>query len=223
MDKARATRYSIHPGADKMYYDLWDMYWWPGMKRDIATYVSKCLTCSKVKAEHQIPSVDRLTKSAYFLATREDYSMEKFSRLYTDEIVARHGVPVSIISDRDGRFASQFWRSLHKALGMRLDMSKAYHPQTDGQSERTIQTLEDMLRACHSSIQCAPFEALYRRKCKSPVIWAEVGENRLIGPEMVQETTDKVVTIKERLKAVKDHQKSYVDNRRKASEFEVGD
>ncbi|GJU97720.1 putative reverse transcriptase domain-containing protein [Tanacetum coccineum] len=111
MDEAHPTRYSIHPGADKMYYDLRDMYWWPGMKRDITTYVSKCLTCSKVKAEHQRPSVDRLTKSAYFLATREDYSMEKFSRLYIDEIVARHGVPVSIISDRDGRFASQFWLS----------------------------------------------------------------------------------------------------------------
>ncbi|GKE06939.1 putative reverse transcriptase domain-containing protein, partial [Tanacetum coccineum] len=126
-----------------------------GMKKDIATYVSKCLTCSKVKAEHQRPSgllqqleIPELTKSAHFLATREDYSMEKLSRLYIDEIVARHGVPVSIISDRDGRFASQFWRSLHKALGTRLDMSTTYHPQTDGQSERTIQTLEDMLRAC---------------------------------------------------------------------------
>ncbi|GKB18543.1 putative reverse transcriptase domain-containing protein, partial [Tanacetum coccineum] len=92
--------------------------------------------------------VDRLTKSAHFLVTREDYSMQKLSRLYIDEIVARHGVHASIISDRDGRFASQFWRSLHKALGTRLDMSMAYHPQTDGQSERTIQTLEDMLRAC---------------------------------------------------------------------------
>ncbi|GJW60763.1 putative reverse transcriptase domain-containing protein [Tanacetum coccineum] len=148
MGEVHATRYSIHPGADKMYYDLRVMYWWPGMKKDIATYVSKCLTCSKVKAEHQRSSVDRLTKSAHFLVTREDYSMQKLSRLYIDEIVARHGVHASIISDRDGRFASQFWRSLHKALGTRLDMSMAYHPQTDGQSERTIQTLEDMLRAC---------------------------------------------------------------------------
>ncbi|GJX65600.1 retrotransposon protein, putative, ty3-gypsy subclass [Tanacetum coccineum] len=142
--------------------------------------------------------------------------MEKLSRLYIDEIVARHGVPVSIISDRDRRFASQFWRSLHKALGTRLDMSTAYHPQTDGQSKHTIQTLEDMLRACvidfggswdthlplaefsynnnyHLSIRCAPFVALYGRKCRSPVLWAEVGENRLIGPEMVQETIDKVI------------------------------
>ncbi|GJX89549.1 putative reverse transcriptase domain-containing protein, partial [Tanacetum coccineum] len=160
-----------------------------GMKKDIATYVSKCLTCSKVKAEHQRPSVDRLTKSDHFLMTREDYSMEKLSRLYIDEIAVRRGVHASIISDRDGRFASQFWRSLQKALRTWLDMSKAYHPQTDGQSERTIQTLEDMLRACvidfggswdthlplaefsynnsyRSSIRCAPYEVLYGRKCR---------------------------------------------------------
>ncbi|GJR26730.1 putative reverse transcriptase domain-containing protein [Tanacetum coccineum] len=92
--------------------------------------------------------VDRLTKSAHFLATCEDYSMEKLGRLYIDEIVARHGVPVLIISDRDGRFTSRFWQTLQKALGTRLDMSTTYHPQTGGQSERTIQTLEDMLKAC---------------------------------------------------------------------------
>ncbi|GKA50072.1 putative reverse transcriptase domain-containing protein [Tanacetum coccineum] len=125
-------------------------------------------------------------------------------------------------------------------------MSTAYHPQMDGQSERTIQTLEDMLRACvidfggswdvhlplaefsynnsyHSSIRCAPFEALYGRKCRSPVLWAEIGESSLIGPELIQETTDKVVLIKEKLKAARDRQKSYADNRRKPLEFEVGD
>ncbi|GJT89606.1 reverse transcriptase domain-containing protein [Tanacetum coccineum] len=283
MDEGHKTKYSVHPGADKMYYDLRDRYWWPGMKRDIATYVSKCLTCSKVKAEHQRPSgllqqpeipewkwdkiamdfitklprsksgydtiwvvVDRLTKSAHFLAIREDYSTEKLAKIYVDEIVARHGVPVSIISDRDGRFTSRCWQTVQKALGTRLDMSTAYHPQTDGQSERTIQTLEDMLRACvidfggswdvhlplaefsynnsyHSSIKCAPFEALYGRKCRSPILWAEIGESSLIGPELVQETTDKVVLIKEKLKAARDRQKSYADNRRKPLEFEVGD
>ncbi|GJV39013.1 reverse transcriptase domain-containing protein [Tanacetum coccineum] len=275
MDEAHKSRYYVHPGADKLYHDLRDMYWWSGMKRDIAIYVSKCLTCSKVKVEHQRPSgllqqleipewkwdkitmdfitklpktksghntiwviVDRLTKSAHFLAIREDYSTERLARLYINEIVARHGVPVSIISDRDGRFTSRFWQTLQKALGTRLDMSIAYHPQTDGQSERTIQTLEDMLRACvidfggnwdvhlslvefsynnsyHSSIRCAPFEALYGRKCRSPVLWAEIGESSLIGPELVQEITDKVVLIKEKLKAARDRQKSYADNRRK--------
>nr|GEX51560.1 putative reverse transcriptase domain-containing protein [Tanacetum cinerariifolium] len=283
MDGAHKTRYSMHPEADKMYYDLRDMYWWPSMKRDIAMYVSKCLTCLKVKAEHQRPSgllqqpeipewkwdnttmdfivklprmksghdtiwvlVKRLIKSAHFLATHEDYIMGKLARLYIDEIVALHGVPVSIILDRDGRFTSRFWKTLQKALGTRLDMSMAYHHQTDGQSERTIQTLKDMLRAYvidfggswdvhlplaefsynnsyHSSIRCAPFEALYGRKCRSPVMWAEIRESSLIGPELVQETTDKVVLIKEKFKAARDHQKSYADNRRKPLDFDVGD
>ncbi|GJV79317.1 putative reverse transcriptase domain-containing protein [Tanacetum coccineum] len=145
MDEAHKSKYSVHPGADKMYYDLRDRYWWPGMKKDIAEYVSKCLTCLKVKAEHQRPSgllqqpeipvwkwegiamdfvtklprtssghdtiwviVDRLTKSAHFLPMREDYKMERLARLYLNEIVARHGVPISIISDRDSRFKSRF-------------------------------------------------------------------------------------------------------------------
>ncbi|GJU62549.1 reverse transcriptase domain-containing protein [Tanacetum coccineum] len=255
MDEAHKTRYSVHPGADKMYYDLRDMYWWPSMKKEIAIYVSKCLTCAKVKTEHQRPSgllqqpeipEWKLTKSAHFLAIREDYSMEKLARLYIDEIVVRHGIPTSIISDRDGRFTSRFWQTMQKVLGTRLDMSTAYHPQTDGQSERTIQTLEDMLRAYvidfggswnihlslaefsynnsyHSSIRCAPFEALYGRKCRSPVLWAEIGDSRLIGPEWVQETTDKVVVIRDRLKAARDRHKSYADNRRKPLEFQVGD
>ncbi|GJS24841.1 reverse transcriptase domain-containing protein [Tanacetum coccineum] len=232
MDEAHKSRYSIHPGADKMYYDLRDMYWWPGMKRDIATYVSKCLTCAKVKAEHQRLTrnghdaiwvvVDRLTKSAHFLAIREDYSTEKLARLYTDEIVARHGVPVSIISDRDARFTSRLWQTFQKALGTRLDMSTAYHPQTDGQSERTIQTLEDMLRACvidfggSWDVHLPLAEFSYNNSYHTSI-------GSLIGPELVQETTDKVVVIKERLQAARDRQKSYADNRRKPLEFEVGD
>ncbi|GJU17249.1 putative reverse transcriptase domain-containing protein [Tanacetum coccineum] len=153
--------------------------------------------------------VDRLTKSAHFLVIREDYSMEKLARLYIDEIVARHGVHVSIILDRDGRVTSRFWQTLQKALRTQLDMSMAYHPQMDGQSECIMQTLEGMLRACvidfggswdvhlplaefsynnsyHSSIQCAPFKALYGRKCRSPVMWVEIGGSRLIGPELVR-------------------------------------
>nr|GEX18788.1 putative reverse transcriptase domain, ribonuclease H-like domain, aspartic peptidase domain protein [Tanacetum cinerariifolium] len=197
-----------------MYQDLKRLYWWPNMKAEIATYVSKCLTCAKVKIEYQKPSagqdtiwviVDRLTKSAHFLPIREDDTLEKLTRQYLKDVVSRHGVPVSIISDRDGRFTSNFWKSLNKALGTRLDMSTAYHPETDGQSERTIQTLEDMLRACvldfgkgwdkhlslvefsynnsyHTSIKVASFEVLYGRKCRSPICWAEVGDRQLTGP-----------------------------------------
>ncbi|GKA83538.1 putative reverse transcriptase domain-containing protein [Tanacetum coccineum] len=190
--------------------------------------------------------VDRLTKSAHFLTIREEYPTEKLARLYINEMVARHGVPISIISNQDGRFTSQFWKMLQRALGTRLDMITTYHPQTDGQSERTIQTLEDMLRACvidfrgswdthlplaefsynnsyHTSIKCALFESLYGRKCCSPVVWAEVGESKMIGPEIVQETTDKIFQIKDILKAARDRQKSYADNRRKPLEFCVGD
>ncbi|KAD4584207.1 hypothetical protein E3N88_21808 [Mikania micrantha] len=190
--------------------------------------------------------VDRLTKSAHFLAIKETDKMEKLTRIYIKEVVARHGVPISIISDRDARFTSNFWKSLHKSLGTRLDMSTAYHPQTDGQSERTIQTLEDMLRACvidfgdswenhlplvefsynnsyHTSIQAAPFEALYGRKCRSPVCWAEIGDNQITGPELVHETTEKIVQIRNRMAAARDRQKSYADKHRKPLEFQVGD
>ncbi|GJT36946.1 putative reverse transcriptase domain-containing protein [Tanacetum coccineum] len=185
MHESHKSKYSIHPGSDKMYQDLKKLYWWPNMKAIIAEYVGKCLTCSRVKAECQKPSgllvqpkiptwkweritmdfvtklpktssghdtiwviVDRLTKSAHFIPTRETDSMETLTRLYIKEIVSRHGVPISIISDRDSHFTSRFWQSMQSALGTQLDMSTAYHPQTDGQSERTIQTLEDMLRAC---------------------------------------------------------------------------
>nr|GEZ45890.1 reverse transcriptase domain-containing protein [Tanacetum cinerariifolium] len=138
---------------NKMYQDLKKLYWWPNMKAKIAIYVSKCLTYAKVKIEYQKSSgllviVDRLTKSAHFLPMREDDTLEKLTRQYLKELVSKHGVPVSIISDCDGKFTSHFWKSLNKALDTRLDMSTIYHPQIDGQSERTIQTLKDMLRAC---------------------------------------------------------------------------
>ncbi|GJV50734.1 putative reverse transcriptase domain-containing protein [Tanacetum coccineum] len=243
IDEAHKSKYSVHPGADKMYYDSKDRYWWPGMKKDIVEYVRKCLTCLKVMAEYQRPFgllqqpgilvwkyegitidfvtkltrtssghdtiwviMDRLTKYAHFLPMLKDYKMERLDRLYLNEIVARHG--------------------------------------TDGQSKCTIQTLEDMLRACvldfggswdvhlslvefsynnsyHSCVRCAPFEALYGRKCRSPIMWAEVGEGQLIGPELVQETTEKILQIKDRLKAARDRQKSYANKRRKPLEFSV--
>ncbi|KAJ9539243.1 hypothetical protein OSB04_031976 [Centaurea solstitialis] len=283
MDEAHQTRYSVHPGADKMYKGLKEHYWWPGMKKDIASFVSKCMTCARIKAEHQKPSgllqqpeipewkweqismdfvtkltktkkghdsiwviVDRLTKSAHFLPIRENYSIDRLAQLYVNEIVMRHGVPSSIISDRDSRFTSRFWQSLQTAMGTRVDLSTAYNPQTNGQTERTIKTLKDMLRACvlefggswddhlpliefsynnsyHTSIQCAPYETLYGRKCISPLNWLEVGESQLIRPDIVQKTTDKINMIQEKLKAARDLQKSYADNRRKQLKFQIGD
>ncbi|GJZ60742.1 putative reverse transcriptase domain-containing protein [Tanacetum coccineum] len=213
MDEAYNSKYSIHPGADKMYYDLRD--------RTSSGYDTIWVI------------VDRLTKSAHFLPMREDYKMDRLARLYLNEIVARHGVPISIVSDRDSRFTSRFWQSMQKALRTCLDMSMAYHPQTDGQSKRIIQTLEDMLKACvidfrgswdvhlplvefsynnsyHSSIRCALFETLYGRKCCSLIMWVEVREDQLIGHELVQETIEKILQIKDRLKDARDHQQSVV-------------
>ncbi|GJT85269.1 putative reverse transcriptase domain-containing protein [Tanacetum coccineum] len=158
--------------------------------------------------------VYRLTKSAIFVPMRETDPMDKLARMYLKEVVTRHGIPLSIICDRDPRFASNFWRSLQNALGTSLDMSTAYHPQTDGQSERTIQTLEDMLRACAID---------FGKVCRSPVCWAEVGEVQLTGPEIVQETTEKIIQIKQRMQAARDRQKSYADLKRKPMEFQVGD
>ncbi|GKB86481.1 putative reverse transcriptase domain-containing protein [Tanacetum coccineum] len=218
MHESHKSKYTVHSGSDKMYQDMKKLYWWPNMKADIATYVSKCLTCLKVKAEHQKPS-DRLTKSAHFLPMRVNDPMDKFARLYMKEVATRHGIPVLIICDRDDRFTSNFWRAVQKALDTRLDMSTAYHPQTDGQSERTIQTLEDMLLAYmidfgngwkrhlpliefsynnsyHTSIKASPFEALYVRKCRSPVCWAEVEDAQLTGPKLIHETTEKIVLAK---------------------------
>ncbi|GJZ37098.1 putative reverse transcriptase domain-containing protein [Tanacetum coccineum] len=283
MHESHKIEHSVHPGSDKMYQDMKKLYWWPNMKADISTYFSKCLTCLKVKAEHQKPSgllvqpeipqwkwdnitmnfviklprtssgydtiwviVDRRTKSTHFLPMRENDPMDKLARLYMKEVVTRHRISVSIICDHDDRFTSNFWRAFQKALGTRLAMSTSYHPQTDGQSERTIQTLEDMLRACvivfgngwerhlpliefsynnsyHANIKAASFKALYGRKCRSPVCWAKVEDAQLTGPELIHETTEKIVQIKQRIQAARDRQKSYADVRHKPLEFHVGD
>ncbi|GJS76477.1 putative reverse transcriptase domain-containing protein [Tanacetum coccineum] len=165
--------------ADKMYYDLRDRYWWPGMKKDIAE--------------------------------REDFKMDRLARLYLNEIVARHDVPISIISDHDSHFTLRFWQSMQEALGTFLDMSTTYHPQIDGQSNHTIQTLEDMLRAC-----ILDFGGSW-----DVHLWLSF--RQLKGPELVQETTEKISQIKDRLKAARDRHKSYADKKRKPLEFSVGD
>lgn len=190
--------------------------------------------------------VDRLTKSAHFIPVRNTLNVEKLAEIYVAEIVRLHGVPTSIVSDRDPKFTSHFWRALQEALGTKLRLSSAYHPQTDGQTERTIQSLEDLLRACvldhkgswddllplveftynnsfHSSIGMAPYEALYGRKCRTPLCWYQDGVNLLVGPELVHQTTEKVKQIRNRMKTAQDRQKSYADQRRRTLEFEDGD
>ena len=190
--------------------------------------------------------VDRLTKSAHFLSVRTDYSLDKLAELYIKEIVRLHGIPISIISDRDPRFTSRFWGKLQEAMGTRLNFSTAFHLQTDGQSERVIQILEDMLRSCaidyerswdrhiplvefvynnsfQSSIGMAPYEALYGRKCRTPLCWTELSERKVIGPDLIRETEEKVKIIREKLKVATDRQKSYTDMKRKDIRYEVGE
>ncbi|GKA20425.1 putative reverse transcriptase domain-containing protein [Tanacetum coccineum] len=202
MHESHKSKYSIHPGSDKMYQDLKKLYWWPNMKAIIAEYVSKCLTCPRVKAECQKPSglliqpeiptwkweritmdfiiklpktssghetswviVDCLTKSAHFIPTKATDSMETVTRLYIKEIVSRHGVPISIISD---------------------DFGKGW--------ERHLPLVEfSYNNNYHASIKAAPFEALYGQKCQSLVCWAKVGDVQLTGPEIIRETTKKIV------------------------------
>ncbi|GJW11203.1 putative reverse transcriptase domain-containing protein [Tanacetum coccineum] len=173
------------------------------MKAEIATYVSKCLTCAKVKIEYQkLPGllviVDRLTESAHFLPMREDGTLEKLTRQYLKEVVSKHGVPVLIIFDRDRRFTSHFWKSLNKALGW----------------DRHLPLVEfSYNNSYYTSIKAALFEALYGRKCRSPIYWAEVGDSQLTSPEIIHETTEKIVQIKSRIQSARDRQKSYADLR----------
>ncbi|KAG8496459.1 hypothetical protein CXB51_007559 [Gossypium anomalum] len=190
--------------------------------------------------------VDRLTKSAHFIPVRTDYSLNKLADLYIREIVRLHGIPLSIISDRDPRFTSWFGQKLQDALGTKLNFSTAFHPQTDGQSERVIQILEDMLRCCvlefqgswerylplvefaynnsyQTSLKMAPYEALYGRKCRTPLYWTELKENQIYGVDLIKETEEKVKVIRDCLKAASDRQKSYADLKRKDIEFQVGD
>nr|GEV68384.1 putative reverse transcriptase domain, ribonuclease H-like domain, aspartic peptidase domain protein [Tanacetum cinerariifolium] len=201
------------------------------------------LCCAPILA---LPEGSEDFVSAYFLPVKTMDSKEKLTQLYLKEIICRHGVPISIISDRDSKFTSRFWWSFKESLGTRLDMSIACHPKMDGQSERIIQTLKDMLRACvinfggswdrhlplvefsynnsyHASIKAVPFEALYGWKCRSPVCWSEVGDSQLTGPKLIQETSEKIVQIKNRLLTARSRQKSYTDVRRRPLEFNVED
>ncbi|KAG8492988.1 hypothetical protein CXB51_010206 [Gossypium anomalum] len=174
--------------------------------------------------------VDRLTKSAYFIPIRTDYLLYKLAVLYVSQIVRLHGVPISIVSDRDPRFTSQFWKKLQEELGTKLHFSTAFHPQTDGQSEPIIQILEDMLRCCileffgswewylpliefaynnsfQLSIKMAPYEALYGRKCHTLLFWTELSESKNFRVDLIKDAEQKVKVIRESLKPSSDRQK----------------
>uniref|UniRef100_A0A2N9GS05 RNA-directed DNA polymerase n=1 Tax=Fagus sylvatica TaxID=28930 RepID=A0A2N9GS05_FAGSY len=227
LSEAHNTGYTVHPGGTKMYRDLKGTFWWNNMKREIAGYVARCLVCQQVKIEHQRPGgllqplpipewkwehismdfvtgfprtpngndsiwviVDRLTKSAHFLAIKIGLSLERLAKLYVNEIVRLHGVPVTIVGS---------WEE-HLPL-----VEFAYN------------------NSYQASIQMAPYEALYGRKCRSPICWDDIGERKILGPEIVQHTVDKIQLIRERLRSAQSRQKSYADTRRRKLEYQVGD
>jgi hypothetical protein len=282
LDEAHLSKFSMHPGSNKMYHDLRSLYWWTRMKREIAKYASECDTCQRIKANHlkvagtlqplPIPSwkwedlsmdfivglpntsrhhdsiwaiMDRLTKTAHFLPMHTTHRAEKYAEIYIDQIVCLHGIPRTIVSDRGAPFVARFWEQLQESLGTHVIRSSAYHPQTDGQTKRVNQILEDMLRACvlhygkdgdkclslaefsynnsyQSSLKMAPFEALYGRKCRTPLNWSQAGEREIFGPNLVLESEDKVRVIKKNLEAAQARQRSYHDKRRKPLQFTVG-
>ncbi|KAJ4981600.1 hypothetical protein NE237_032437 [Protea cynaroides] len=241
MKEAHTTIYSIHPG--RLLQPLPEPAWkWDCITMDFVTGLP--LTPRVVDAVWVI--VDRLTKTARFIPIRPQYTLKWLAKLYVDNIVRLHGVPESIVSEKDPRFTSKFWEGLQKAMGTTLKFSTAFHPQTDGQSERTIQILEDMLRACvidfkgswderlpliefaynnsyQATIQMSPYEALYGRKCRTPLFWNEVGERSIVGSKFFEETCRVVDIIKERVRTAQNRQKQYADTRRRDLEFVVGD
>jgi hypothetical protein len=189
--------------------------------------------------------VDRLTKTSHFIPVHTTYSAERYAEIYIDLIVRLHGVPKTILSDRGTQFVARFWAQVHESLGTKLIHSSSYHPQTDGQTERVNQVVEDMLRACvihfdkswdkclalaefaynnsyQASLKMAPFEALYGRRCRTPLNWSQAGERTLFGPKLVQEAEEKVSVIRENLRAAQMRQKSYHDKAKAPREFEVG-
>ncbi|KAA0042391.1 ty3-gypsy retrotransposon protein [Cucumis melo var. makuwa] len=232
LTEAHSSPFTMHPGSTKMYQNLRSVYWWRNMKREVADFVSRCLVCQQVKAPRQRPTgllqplivpgwkwesvsmdfimglpktlkgytviwvvVGRLTKSAHFVPGKSTYTASKWGQLYMTEIVRLHGVHVSIVSDRVARFTSKFWKGLQLALGT----------------------------SYQATIGMAPFEALYGKCCRSPVYWGKVGEQRMLGPELVQTTNAAIQKIRARMLTAQSRQKSYADVRRKNLEFEVGD
>eukprot|EP00253_Pinus_taeda_P012699 PITA_12699 len=283
MDEFHTSHYAGHPGYQKMLTALRKEYYWPGMKKHVVEYLTRCLECQQIKAEHQhlagllqplpIPEwkwevismdfitglpktkrnndsimvvVDKLSKVAHFIPVQSTYKAVQIAHVFMQNIFRLHGLPKTIISDRDVKFTSAFWRALFAELGTQLNFSTAYHPQTDGQMERVNQIVEDMLRACvmqkpaqwedylhlvefaynngyHTSIQMSPFEVLYGRKCRTPTNWSSPEDKLRLGPEMLKEMEDMVKRVRTNLKAAQDRQKNFADQKRRFKEYQVGD
>eukprot|EP00253_Pinus_taeda_P012641 PITA_12641 len=283
MDEFHVSHYTGHPGYQKMITAIRKEYFWPGMKKDIAEYLARCLECQQIKAEHQHPAgllqplpipewkweiismdfitglpktkkgndsimvvVDKLSKAAHFIPVQSTYRAPQIAHVFMQNVFRLHGLPKVIISDRDVKFTSAFWRTLFADLGTQLNFSTAYHPQTDGQTERVNQVVEDMLRAFvmqqptlweeylhlvefsynngyHTSTQMSPFEVMYGRKCRTPINWGGPEDKLNLGPEMLKEMEEMVKKVRMNLKAAQDRQKNFADRKRRFKEYQVGD
>ncbi|GJR96735.1 putative reverse transcriptase domain-containing protein [Tanacetum coccineum] len=221
MHESHKSKYSIHPGSDKMYQDLKKLYWWPNMKAEIATYVSKCMTCAKVKAEYQKPS-GLLVQPIIPVWKWENITMDFVTKLPKTTsgqdtiwvIVDRLKKSAHFLPMKETDTMEKLTRQYLKEVVSRHGVPVSINFDRDNFSYNN---------SYHTSIKDAPFEALYGRKCRSPIYWAEVGDAQLTGPEIVRETTEKIIQIKHRLQASRDRQRSYADKRRKPLEFQVGD
>ncbi|GKD34645.1 putative reverse transcriptase domain-containing protein [Tanacetum coccineum] len=221
MHESHKSKYYVNQGFDKMYQDMKKLYWWPNIKVNIATYwkwdtitMDFLIKFPKTSSGYDTNwvIVDRLTKSTHFLPMKETDSMESLTRHYMKEVVTRYGKSISIICDHDGRFTSNFWRLFQKAL----DFGNGW--------DRHLPLIElSYNNSYHTSIKAAPFEAIYGQKCFSHVCWVKVEDVQLTGPEIIHETTEKIVQIKSRTQAARDRHKSYANVRRKPLEFQVGD
>ncbi|WVZ81719.1 hypothetical protein U9M48_029063 [Paspalum notatum var. saurae] len=234
LDEAHTSMFTLHPGSNKMYQDLKQKFWWTRLPRTSKGYDSIWVI------------IDRFTKSAHFIPVKTIYHAKTYAEIYIAKIVSLHGVPRTITSDRGSLFVSRFWEQLQTALGTNLIHSSAYHPQTSGQVERVNQILEDMLRVCaltystkwdeclplaefaynnsyQKSLEMAPFEALYGRRCRTPLNWSEPGERVTFGPDLVTHAEEQVKFIHDNLKRAQSRQKSYSDKRRRPLIFEKDD
>ncbi|GJR41883.1 putative nucleotidyltransferase, ribonuclease H [Tanacetum coccineum] len=235
MTEAHSSPFSIHPGSTKMYHDLKQHFWWSGMKRDVATFIpvwemgQRSMELSvtglpRTQRKHDAiwVVVDRLTKTAHFLPIRKDFSISRLAEMFQQEIVRLHGTPSAIVSDRDPLSLSSILKCLQNAWGTRLKFSTAFHPETDGQSERTIQTLEDMLRSCalewtgNWDDYICLVEFAYNNSWHTKKRFLE-------GPEMIEVTNEKVAVAREKLKEAQTRQKSYADKHRRLLEFQPGE
>eukprot|EP00253_Pinus_taeda_P026738 PITA_26738 len=283
MDEFHVSHYAGHPGYQKMITAIRKEYFWPGMKKDIVEYLSRCLECQQIKAEHQHPAgllqplpvpewkweiismdfitglpkkkknndsifvvVDKLSKAAHFIPVQSTYKAAQIVHIFMQNVFKLHGLPKTIISDHDVKFTSAFWKTLFAELGTQLNFSTTYHPQTDGQTKRVNQMVEDMLRAYvmqqptrwedylhlvefaynngyHTSTQMSPFEVMYGRKCRTPTSWGGLEDKLSLGPDMLKEMEEMVKRVRVNLKAAQDRQKNFADRKRRFKEFQVGD